>query len=273
MTLHEAMEKLFRQVRRPMTTKEIAEKLNENKWYQKADGSIITPYQIYGRAKNYPALFHREGSIIYLKGSETVEESISKKFSQQLVRINRISIKDTVLLGKILMNEQNFKSAKDVDGLIPHAPGLYCIRIKNIRLLPKSFASILMERGHNILYIGIASEDLYKRFLNQELRAQGHGTFFRSMGAVLGYRPQKGSLVGKKNQRNYSFSEADKLKIIEWINENLTVNWVEYVENFDALETDLIVKYLPLFNLAKNPMALQILSDLRKECVEIASRN
>lgn len=67
MTLHEAMEKLFRQVGRPMTTKEIAEKLNENKWYQKADGSPLTPYQIYGRAKNYPALFHREGSIIYLK--------------------------------------------------------------------------------------------------------------------------------------------------------------------------------------------------------------
>lgn len=273
MTLHEAMEKLFRHVRRPMTTKEIAEKLNDNKWYQKADGSIITPYQISGRAKNYPALFHREGSIIYLKGSETVEESISKKSAKQLVRINRISIKDTVLLGKILMNEQNFKSAKDVDGLIPHAPGLYSIRIKNIRLLPKPFATILLERGHNILYIGIASEDLHKRFLNQELRAQGHGTFFRSMGAVLGYRPQKGSLVGKKNQRNYSFSEADKLKIIEWINENLTVNWIEYVENFDALETDLIVKYLPLFNLAKNPMALQILSDLRTECVEIASRN
>ena len=33
MYLHEAMEKLFRQVGRSMTTKEIAEKLNENKWY------------------------------------------------------------------------------------------------------------------------------------------------------------------------------------------------------------------------------------------------
>ena len=32
MYLHEAMEKLFRQVGRSMTTKEIAEKLNENKW-------------------------------------------------------------------------------------------------------------------------------------------------------------------------------------------------------------------------------------------------
>ena len=31
MYLHEAMEKLFRQVGRSMTTKEIAEKLNENK--------------------------------------------------------------------------------------------------------------------------------------------------------------------------------------------------------------------------------------------------
>ena len=47
MYLHEAMEKLFRQVGRSMTTKEIAEKLNENKWYRKADGSLITPYQIY----------------------------------------------------------------------------------------------------------------------------------------------------------------------------------------------------------------------------------
>ena len=55
MYLHEAMEKLFRQVGRSMTTKEIAEKLNENKWYRKADGSLITPYQIYGRAKGYPA--------------------------------------------------------------------------------------------------------------------------------------------------------------------------------------------------------------------------
>ena len=61
MYLHEAMEKLFRQVGRSMTTKEIAEKLNENKWYRKADGSLITPYQIYGRAKGYPELFYDGG--------------------------------------------------------------------------------------------------------------------------------------------------------------------------------------------------------------------
>ena len=43
MYLHEAMEKLFRQVGRSMTTKEIAEKLTETNWYRIADGSLKTP--------------------------------------------------------------------------------------------------------------------------------------------------------------------------------------------------------------------------------------
>ena len=98
--------------------------------------------------------------------------------------------------------------------------GLYCIRIKNVHLLPEPFGTILLERGHDILYIGIASENLYNRFLNQELRAKGHGTFFRSMGAVLGYKPPKGSLIEKRNKKNYKFSKTDELKIIGWINEN-----------------------------------------------------
>ncbi len=271
MTLHEAMEKLFRQVGRPMKTKEIAEKLNENKWYQKADGSKITPYQIYGRANGHPELFHCEGSTISLRGSAT-RKITSEKKPKQFVRISQHTAKDTILIEKMLMNEHNFKIAKDVDRLIPHVSGLYCIRIKDERLLPNPFASILLERKHNIIYIGIASEDLCKR-LNQELRAKGHGTFFRSIGAVLGYRPPKGSLVEKSNKKNYKFSKADELKIIEWINDNLTVNWVKSAEDLDGLEPDLIVKYRPLLNLSKNPAKLQILSDLRKECVEIANRN
>lgn len=184
-----------------------------------------------------------------------------------------ISISCPYLVEKMLMNKQNFKSAKDVDGFVPQASGLYCIRIKNVHLLPEPFGTILLERGHDILYIGIASENLYNRFLNQELRAKGHGTFFRSMGAVLGYKPPKGSLIEKRNKKNYKFSKTDELKIIGWINENLMVNWVESAGDLDSLETSLIVKYLPLLNLSKNPAALQILSYLRKECVEIANRN
>lgn len=99
--------------------------------------------------------------------------------------------KDSVLVEKMLMNKQNFKSAKDVDGFVPQASGLYCIRIKNVHLLPEPFGTILLERGHDILYIGIASENLYNRFLNQELRAKGHGTFLEVWGLFLGTSPRK----------------------------------------------------------------------------------
>ena len=47
---------------RPMSTSEIADELNYNKWYQKKDGSPIIPYQIHGRTKNYPHLFKRINS-------------------------------------------------------------------------------------------------------------------------------------------------------------------------------------------------------------------
>ena len=104
------------------------------------------------------------------------------------------------------MNEKNFKLASEIDSQVPHNSGLYCIRIKNANALPAPFGRILKERNINIIYIGIASKSLNRRMLNQELRAIGHGTFFRSLGAMLGYRPPKGSLNDKANKRNYKFS-------------------------------------------------------------------
>jgi hypothetical protein len=137
--------------------------------------------------------------------------------------------------------------------------------------LPDPFKTVLRNRGHNIIYIGIATGCLNKRFLKQELRASGHGTFFRSIGAVLGFKPPKGSLLEKSNKRNYKFSKADTDKIIQWINNNLVVNWVGYDGDFDVIETNLIEKHEPLLNLAKNPAALKELSELRAECVRIAN--
>lgn len=66
MTLHTAIDKLLNQTRRSMTTTEIANELNINQWYQKKDGSAITPFQIHGRTKNYPKLFIRNGSTVSL---------------------------------------------------------------------------------------------------------------------------------------------------------------------------------------------------------------
>ena len=273
MTLHEAIEKLLRQNNRTMTTQEIADELNKNGWYQKKDGSEIQAFQIHGRTRNYPSIFDRDGSTVFLVGQANKKVATPKlKSAKQPKQVAQNLISDVNPLIKNLMNEANFKSINEIDGLVPDASGLYCIRITDVNRLPSPFNSILKERNHNIIYIGIASQSLSKRFLNQELRAKGHGTFFRSIGAVLGYLPPKGSLVEKKNKRNYKFSPKDEEKIIDWMNTNLVVNWVEINSNLDNIETFLINKYEPLLNLAKNPVALEILSELRKECVNFANK-
>jgi len=182
-----------------------------------------------------------------------------------------VSPTDTSELVKTLMDEKNFKNASDIDNRIPNSPGLYCIRIKEITKLPKYFAEHLADRKHNIIYIGIASKSLNSR-LNQELKAKGHGTFFRSIGAVLGFRPPKGLLITKKNKRNYKFSATDEEKIITWINENLTVNWIEHSYDIESIEGELITEYSPLINIDKNPFKLQMLSDLRAECILLANQ-
>lgn len=222
MTLHEAIEKLLRQKGHPMTTQQIADELNNNGWYKKRDNSVIEAFQIHGRTRNYPNIFNRDGSNVSLSVQWTTKVIANKsEKSKQIIKATQVLTDNTSPLENILLNEKNFKSASCIDNLVPHNAGLYCIRISDSNKLPKPFNSLLAERQNNIIYIGIATESLNKRFLNQELRANGHGTFFRSIGAVLGHRPPKGSLLMKKNKRNYKFSQADEEKIIKWINDNL----------------------------------------------------
>ena len=273
MTLHEAIVRLLMESKGSMTTSEIASRLNKNKWYtKKKKDSLITPFQVHGRTKNYHQLFNRDGSTVSLKGQSSKnipvkKEEIKKVVSKKSTPPTTKAIPDE----KMLMNERKFKSASSIDSIVPHDPGIYCVRISDIRALPKAFRSVLEERKHNIIYIGVATGSLNSRFINQELRANGHGTFFRSIGAVLGFRPTRGSLKDKANKRNYKFSSPDEVKIIKWINENLKVNWITYNGNIHTFETELIQKYRPLLNLAKNPSPLTILSDIRAECVKIAN--
>ena len=63
MTLHEAIEKLLLQTRRPMSAREIAGELNKNKWYSKGDLSDIKPDQVTARVKNYQTLFDTDRTI------------------------------------------------------------------------------------------------------------------------------------------------------------------------------------------------------------------
>jgi hypothetical protein len=73
MTLHAAIEKLLQESGRPLTTREIADRLNKNNWYRKKDGSKITDFQIHGRTRNYPQLFTRNGSTVSLIGQELIK--------------------------------------------------------------------------------------------------------------------------------------------------------------------------------------------------------
>ncbi len=272
MYLHEAIVKLLIESGCAMSTQEIADALNQNKWYEKKDKSTITDYQIHGRTKNYTALFDRQGAMVNLKGNgfnnlEVKSHKVAQTRSMKSVLEENISDELAV---KMLMNEQNFRSASEIDLKVSSNPGFYCIRIENTNALTSPFCDYLKERQHNILYLGIASKSLHKRFLGQELRAKGHGTFFRGIGALLGFRPAIGSLVNKKNKNNYKFSEPDKQLIINWINDHLLVNWIEYNGDHDTIETQLILTHLPLLNTDKNPSKLKELAYLRKECRDIA---
>ena len=151
---------------------------------------------------------------------------------------------------------------------IPKKPGLYCIKLRKGISFSKEFGTIGKDR---IIYIGKASTSLRERLWEEELNHRRAATFFRSVGAVLGYLPPKGSLVNKQNKKNYRFSEDDTQKIIEWMRTSLLVNFVEVnPTELEEIEKTLIGNYKPLLNIAHNPTPSLALKAARKKCVEWA---
>lgn len=148
-------------------------------------------------------------------------------------------------------------------------PGLYCIKLKEGATLPSPYNDFV--KHHRIIYIGQASTNssLYKRFWKQELNAQGHGTFFRSIGATLGFLPPSNSL---EKGRNYKFSNVDEENIKEWLQNNTIVNCITCNDQnlIDKKEEELIKTYKPLLNISHNPEKLEILSKAREHCVNVA---
>jgi len=268
MKLHEAIAKLFEFDCLSLTTNEIAEKLNSNGWYKKKDNSLITAFQIHGRTKNYAHIFKRDRTSVSLHSNPPF--SITKPIEPEIIKAKK-SPYNTLVLEKYFMNDIYFKPAGVIDNLIPlKRSGLYCIKINDHNSLPKPFNDILIDRNHEVLYIGIAKKCLNTRLLKQELRIMGHGTFIRSLGAVLGFRPEVGSLKNKINKVNYFFNEKDNKILIKWINDNLNVNWIEFSGDLERAEKALINRYRPLLNILKNKSSLFELKDLRAKCIEIA---
>lgn len=278
MTLHDAMVELLLDARQPLNARDLSEQINTRAIYRKRDGSPVQPDQVRARARKYPHLFTQAAGAISLacrvddrQVRPTVPSPRSDVPARDLSAQPSAFTTGSSMLTAALLDPTAFRPAGKIDLIVPNRPGLYAIRVRDANALLEPFRSHSEKRGHDLLYIGIARQSLSIRFLSQELRARGHGTFFRSIGAVLGYRPLAGSLIGKGNTRNYTFSPVDNQAIIDWINTNLLANWVEFSGAHAVEESALIREHLPLLNLQGNPAALPELSILRAECVRIAN--
>ena len=156
---------------------------------------------------------------------------------------------------------------------VPDEYGLYAIFISSTDALPQVFNNELRVRSTKLLYVGRAKKQTLKvRLIEQDLSGKGNSTFFRGIGAVLGYRPKRGSLYGKINQNNYVFTEDDKLKTVNWIDTFIQVRWCKTEPSvIDVCEKYLIQNLYPLLNEKNNPRKFEPLKILRKECREIAT--
>jgi hypothetical protein len=122
---------------------------------------------------------------------------------------------------------------------------------------------------NGLIYIGKASgEGGMLARLRQELLGVGRGTFFRSIGAVLGESPRLA-----RNQReipNYVFDGAAKERIKTFIRDHLVVELECLNENIEQEETRRIEKYKPPLNIDGNTNRWQYLIEQRERCRNIA---
>lgn len=214
------------------------------------------------------------GTLKISNGSveEIDNEKISKKIEDKSLEMPEISeialeskdIEEGLINGVFLAVNELENGVK-----VPNVPGIYCIKLRKDIVFPKDFGKI---REDGVIYIGIASKSLKERLWEEELNHQRPATFFRSVGAMLGFLPPKGSLIGKKNKRNYKFNSDDTEKIRKWMQESLLVNFLSLPsEEIEPIESSLIEKLAPLVNLKHNPCASEEIKKARQKCVEWAN--
>lgn len=175
---------------------------------------------------------------------------------------------------EILLNLAPLTAPLEAVAQAPDAPGLYAIFVDDTTALPAPFDDLLASRSSALIYLGKAGDSLRKRLGEEELRHKRAATFFRSLGAVLGYQPPPGSLSGAKNQRNYRFSADDTAAITAWIDAHLRVRWLALPKaETESYEPQLIAALRPLLNLKGNPSALPELRAVREACARRADKS
>jgi hypothetical protein len=254
MKLHEAMQKVLNENERPMRPSEIADALNQNKWYQKKDGSRIDSSQIRLRAKNYTDDFEVKDGLIYTKGGSY--KTISKPSeATPITKTESTSKKIMPTLDDVSLESKYsvFDPAKTSNNSIPSKPGVYVICLKPDCTLPDvgiPFTTNVIN-GNEVIYIGIAAKDLYQRLINQHFFGNnaGRSTFRKSTGSMLGY--SKVPRDKNPKTRKTKFSEADEMRLTNWMQQSLIV-YYQLHQNPDSIETVLINEFNPPLNLLKN---------------------
>lgn len=161
--------------------------------------------------------------------------------------------------------------AKNAEAQVPDCPGLYSIFVDHAKVLPSPFGEHLSQKRTSIIYLGKASRSLQTRLVRQDLRHKQPSTFFRGIGAILGYEPLAGSLKGKKNQNNYKFGKRDTESIVDWIDSHLSIRWITTKsEEVEVYEGAAISALKPLLNTSNNPDPVPELAELRQKCRLIA---
>ena len=237
---------------------------------------IVLEYQLYkknklnGAEKNVIRDILPKAFAMYRNNKDRQSQEIEKR------KANDVDFH----MGISALEDSNFEinliqgSFASVNGLndgerVPDVPGIYCIKLRKGVQLPAKFGKV---REDGIIYIGQASKSLKERLWEEELNHKGAATFFRSIGAMLGYLPPKGSLVGKSNTKNYKFSAEDTEAICKWMRQSLLVNFVAMKPAMiEGTEKLLIKKYCPLVNIKDNPMASSELKAARAKCVAYAN--
>lgn len=90
MTLHEIIEQLLREEGRMLSTRELADLVNEDGSYVKRDKMRVTDFQIHGRTRNHPSIFVRDGSLVGLREWDRAADQVDDDLLVQSESIPRL---------------------------------------------------------------------------------------------------------------------------------------------------------------------------------------
>ena len=160
-------------------------------------------------------------------------------------------------------------------------PGIYAIGFEGDNF-PFPLTTLSVTNG-DIIYIGKTNSSQKRRVLNTHFRSgrTGSSTLRRSLGALLRkeltLKPIPRSLVNGR-VRDYKFIIESENKLTEWMINNLTVSFYNYLGGkrlLRELESEIISILNPILNIDGNAINQNgsLIKELRAKCRDLAKLN